>query len=176
MSDLLLLGTDTDAGKTTVALLWLTRFHARYAAWKPVETGTSDSETLAKLVPEAQIHAPSARFAAPLAPPLAARLEGRGVPSAQTLCVSRPASERLLIESFGGPFAPLNDDELQVELIRLLGVPSLLVGPSTLGAVGRTLAMVRALDAVGLRPRGVVLVGPSDPWAETTIRERTEEA
>src|SRR6266404_5040269 len=147
MADLLLLGTDTDAGKTTVALLWLARFHARYAAWKPLETGPADSETLARLVPEAQIHAPAARFEAPFAPPLAARREGRIVPSAQMLAGGRPAAARLLIESFGGPFAPLNDDELQIDLIRLLSTPSLLVGPSTLGAVGRTLAMVRALDA-----------------------------
>ena len=56
MPDLLLVGTDTDAGKTTVALLWLARFHARYAAWKPVETGVADSATLAQLVPEAVVH------------------------------------------------------------------------------------------------------------------------
>lgn len=172
MSDLLLLGTDTDAGKTTVALLWLSRFRDRYAAWKPVETGPSDSDTLAKLVPEAHVHAPSARFTAPLAPSLAARLEGRIVPAARVLCARRPVAKRLLIESFGGPFSPLNDEELQIDLIRLLGAPSLLVGPSTLGAVGRTLATVRALEAVNLRPRGVVLVGPCDPWAEATIRER----
>ncbi len=172
MSDLLLLGVDTDAGKTTVALLWLARFHARFAAWKPVETGPSDCALIGRLVPDARMHPPAVRLETPAAPPLAARLEGRALPTARAIAAARPVAERLLIESFGGPFSPLNDDELQIELIRALGVPSLLVGPSTLGAVGRTLAMVRALEAVGLRPRGVVLVGPADPWAEQTIRDR----
>jgi adenosylmethionine-8-amino-7-oxononanoate aminotransferase len=173
MTDLLVLGTDTDAGKTTTALLWLARFQGRYAAWKPVETGPSDSETCARLVPGVYIHSPVARFTAPLAPPLAARREGRTVPSARDLAAARPIGGPLLIETFGGPFAPLNDQELQIDLIRELGAPSVLVGPSALGAVGRTLAMVQALDAVGLRPRGVVLLGPPDPWAEEMIRERT---
>ena len=37
MSDLIILGTDTDAGKTTFALLWLAAF-GEYGYWKPVET------------------------------------------------------------------------------------------------------------------------------------------
>jgi adenosylmethionine-8-amino-7-oxononanoate aminotransferase len=173
MSDLLVVGADTDAGKTTFALLWLSRFHDRFAAWKPIETGASDTEMMARLVPEALVHPPAARFGAALAPPLAAQREGRAVPSAQSLAAARPSAERLLIESFGGPFSPLNDDELQIDLLRLLDAPLVLVGPSALGAVGRSLAMARALDSAGLRPRGIVLIGPADPWAEQTIRDRS---
>ena len=53
MANLLILGTDTDAGKTTFALLWLAAFSDQYAYWKPVETGPSDTELVRRLVPGA---------------------------------------------------------------------------------------------------------------------------
>ena len=75
-----ILGTDTDAGKTTLALLWLTAFTDDFEYWKPVETGPPDSSKVAELVPGVWLHPTTCRLAQPLAPPLAARLEGREVP------------------------------------------------------------------------------------------------
>ena len=86
-NDLTILGTDTDAGKTTFALLWLARFADRYEYWKPIETGPSDSATLAELAPSALVHPPLARYHAPLAPPLAARLEQDGTVEANAGCL-----------------------------------------------------------------------------------------
>ena len=43
MNDLLIVGTDTAAGKTTLALLWMAAFSGEYEYWKPLETGDSDS-------------------------------------------------------------------------------------------------------------------------------------
>src|SRR6266487_3359751 len=108
MSDLLILGTDTDVGKTTFALLVLAAFPDRFEYWKPVETGESDSEKVRRLVPRSVVHPPLARFAAPVAPPLAARQEGRTVPLAHEIVAARPAvtqpGRRLLVETFGSPF------------------------------------------------------------------------
>lgn len=172
MSSLVILGTDTDAGKTTLALLLLARFTDRLIAWKPVETGESDSERYRQLVPAAQIHPPVMKLKKAVAPPLAARFEGRVIPSARKIAESRPPG-RLLIETFGGPFSPLNESELQIDLLQLLDEPSLLVGASTVGAVGRILGMVHALSTTGVRPRGIVLVGPRDEWAEESIGARS---
>ncbi len=61
MTDLLILGTDTDAGKTTFALLWLAALGDTYEYWKPVESGASDSERVKELVPTAWVHPPSPR-------------------------------------------------------------------------------------------------------------------
>jgi adenosylmethionine-8-amino-7-oxononanoate aminotransferase len=171
MSDLLILGTDTDAGKTTFALLWLAAFAERYAYWKPVETGPSDSERVRQLVSAALVHPPVLRLRTPVAPPLAARQEGAIVPPAAVLAAARPASGRshLLVESFGSPFSPLNESELQHVLVRRLDVPVVLVASSALGAIGRTLQAWQALATVGIRPRAVVLVGPADPYAVEQI-------
>ena len=51
-------GTDTDAGKTAFSLLFLTAFADRFAYWKPVETGDSDTEKVRRLVPSATIFDP----------------------------------------------------------------------------------------------------------------------
>jgi adenosylmethionine-8-amino-7-oxononanoate aminotransferase len=174
MSDLLILGTDTDAGKTTFALLLLAAFPDRFEYWKPVETGESDSERVRRLVPGAVVHPPLARFAAPVAPPLAARQEGKTVPLAHAIAAARPqpAEDRLLlIETFGSPFSPLNDTELQLALIHALGGIVVLVSSSALGAIGRTLQGLRALQAHGIDPAHLFLVGPRDPYAEEQLSE-----
>src|SRR4051812_46226490 len=104
MSDLVILGTDTDVGKTTFALLWLSLFADKYEYWKPVETGPSDSETIKRLVPNAVVHPPLKHYDEPVAPPLAAYRMGEAVPSAAEIVAARPSpttGRRLLIESFG---------------------------------------------------------------------------
>jgi adenosylmethionine-8-amino-7-oxononanoate aminotransferase len=173
MTDLLILGSDTGAGKTTLALLWLAAFGDEYEYWKPVETGDSDTEQVRRLVPAAWAHPPHARFERPVAPLLAARLEGGTVPPAAVLASTKPASQHprrhLLIETFGSPFSPLTDTELQVRLLQALAVPTLLVSSSAVGAIGRTLPCLQALEGHGCRPAAVVLVGPPDPFAAEQI-------
>ena len=175
MSDFIILGTDTDAGKTTFALLWLQTFADRWEYWKPVETGESDSARVARLLPAAVVHPPLRRFKAPVAPALAATLEGARVPSVREVadaCPRMVSSERALaIETFGSAFSPLNDDELQLALIRALNRPCLLISSTHLGCIGRTLQSLVALRAEGVAPFAVILLGKQDPFAEDTIRQ-----
>lgn len=175
-TDLIILGTDTDAGKTTFALLWLSAFSSDYAYWKPVETGTSDSDLVRKLAPGAVVHPPAQRFVEPVAPPLAARRQGDKIWTAERLTAALPVSSELaiLIETFGSPFSPLNDLELQIELIRRLGAASVLVSSTRLGAIGRTLQTHSALSGHGAPPALIVLVGPPDPFAEESVRKHAK--
>jgi adenosylmethionine---8-amino-7-oxononanoate aminotransferase len=175
MSNLIVIGTDTDVGKTTFALLWMTAFGDRFAYWKPVETGVSDTETLRQLVPSATVFDPVARFAAAVAPPLAARLEGKSIPSALEIAAARPVSSRsLLIETFGSALSPLNESELQIALVKRLRTPCVVVTNSAVGAVGRSLAAIRNLRIEGVTIVAVVLVGPGDDYAIAEIRKHAE--
>jgi adenosylmethionine---8-amino-7-oxononanoate aminotransferase len=172
MSDLIVVGTDTDAGKTTFALLWLTAFGDWYAYWKPVETGESDSARVQRMVPNAKVFIPVARFDEPVAPPLAARREGRHISSAAAIAGRRPAVDvSVLIETFGGPLSPLNESELQIELIRELVSPAVLVSSSAVGAIGRSLSTLNVVRDAGCDVRAVVLVGANDPYAEAEIEK-----
>src|SRR5262245_38208290 len=100
MGDVVILGTDTDAGKTTFALLWLAA-NPRYAYWKPVETGPSDSATVERLAPTTRVLPAAQRFDDPVAPPLAARREHSSVWPAERIAAARPRPENapLLIET-----------------------------------------------------------------------------
>jgi adenosylmethionine-8-amino-7-oxononanoate aminotransferase len=173
MSDLLILGTDTDAGKTTFALLWLTAFADRYEYWKPGETGDSDSQRVRSLVPAARVHEPLLRFRKAVAPLLAAREEGGFIPAASTIAAAKPSPDNpgrhLLVETFGSPLSPLNDRELQIALIQALALPTILVSSSAVGAIGRILQSLKALAAYQMQPRAVVLVGQPDPFAVEQI-------
>ena len=88
MTDFVILGTDTDSGKTTFALLWLAAFTDGYLYWKPVETGASDTQRVGELVPLPQAHAPALRFQQAVAPLLAARTEGGVIPRAAALAAA----------------------------------------------------------------------------------------
>ena len=110
-----------------------------------------------------------AQFEQAVAPLLAARLEDRAIPPARVIAQARPGTympvRQLLIETFGSPLSPLNETELQVELVKTLDVPVVLVGSSTVGAIGRTLQCLDALQGHGIRPAAVVLMGRPDPFA-----------
>ncbi|HEY3788659.1 MAG TPA: adenosylmethionine--8-amino-7-oxononanoate transaminase [Urbifossiella sp.] len=164
MTGFVVVGSDTDAGKTAISLLFLAANPEQFAYWKPVETGESDTEKVRRLVPQATIFEPLARFTEPVAPMLAARREGRAMPGVGEILGAIPASEKpLLIETFGGPLSPLTDGVLQIELIRTLALPVILVSSTTVGTIGRTLAAVRALD--GIEMAAIALIGTDDPFA-----------
>ena len=164
MTGYVVVGTDTDAGKTAFSLLFLAAFLDHFAYWKPVETGESDTEKARRLVPGAMVFAPLARFAEPVAPMLAAHREVRAMPGVAEVLTAVPVSEKpLLIETFGGPLSPLTEDTLQLELIRALALPVILVSSSTVGAIGRTLAAAWAMDGIELA--AIALIGPEDPFA-----------
>ncbi len=175
MASFLILGTDTDAGKTTFAMLFLGKFSSQYEYWKPLESGNSDTQTLQELIPEARCHFPLHRFSQPVAPPLAARQEQIPIPSAQEISTQKPGpmspGRTLLIETFGSPFSPLNETELQIDLIRAFDLPAVLVSSSALGAIGRTLQGLHALEKHGITPFALVLLGPQDNYAHEQVAQ-----
>jgi adenosylmethionine---8-amino-7-oxononanoate aminotransferase len=171
MRDVVIVGTDTDAGKTTFATLFLAAFADRFAYWKPVETGASDTATVRRLVPGATVFDPAARFDDPVAPPLAARRAGKSMPTPKDVAARKPDSTLpLLIETFGSPLSPFTDDGLQVELLIELDLPIWLVVSSAVGAIGRALQCRESLRAHGLDADAVILLGERDEYAAEQIR------
>ncbi len=166
--DLLILGTDTDAGKTTFAALWLSAFPTEYEYWKPVETGEADSERIRRWVPAAVVHPSLKHFPEAVAPLLAARTHGQTIPASSVLAARKPippTGRALLVETFGSPFSPLNENELQISLVERLGIPAVVVTSSAVGAVGRMLQSCQALRVRGIEPIAAILVGTPDAFA-----------
>lgn len=179
---LFIAGTDTDVGKTHVATAIVRSLRAAgrsVGVYKPVASGCvaaaapgSDARTLweaagrplepADVCPQA--------FAAAIAPAAAARAEGRRVDERLLrtgLDRWLTVSDVVVVEGAGGLFSPVGESTLVVDLVREFSFPLVIVDAARLGAVGRTLATVRAARAEGLRVAAVVLSHTLPPPAET---------
>jgi dethiobiotin synthetase len=171
MSTLFVTGAGTGVGKTYVTALLVRELRARGVlarAVKPVITGfdeatldRSDSAILLDAMgelatPEMIATISPWRFAAPLAPNMAARREGKRIDfdAIVRFCTdaATDAGGPLLIEGVGGVMAPLDDDRTALDWIAELGVPALLVCGSYLGAISHALTAVTAL-----RERGIAI-------------------
>ena len=176
-------GAHTDIGKTHVACALIGAARARGIscdAFKPVLSGfdpaqaaESDAGRLLDALgrPAADLGAISPlRFAAPLAPPLAARREGVRLTLADLLARCRDwlassSAELKLLEGAGGLMSPIAEDGLALDLPMELGLPSILVGGAYLGAVSHTLTALEVLRARRLPVMAVVVSEDAEPAA-----------
>ena len=169
-------GTDTEIGKTYVAALVAAELAAaghRVGVYKPAASGCSRRD--GQLVADDAVALWQAagspgmleevcpqRFAAPLAPHLAAAAEGRAVDAdllRSGLDVWRERSDVVIVEGAGGLMSPLGRDEYVADLAYDLGFPLLVVARNTLGTINHVLQTLIAAAAFreGLDVAGIVL-------------------
>lgn len=168
-------GTGTGVGKTavTTALCWQLRQQGRgVTALKPVISGYSehDNESDAALIlrscgitpsPEAAGAISPWRYAAPLAPSMAAQQEGRPLQLEALLAFCRDyagmAQDIVLVEGVGGVMVPLNGDHTVLDWMEQLSWPVLLVTGSYLGGISHTLTAAQALHSRGIALHAVLI-------------------
>lgn len=120
------------------------------------------------------------RFAAPLAPPLAAACEGkaidanrlrRGAEAWSQLC------EVLIVEGAGGLMSPLAADEFVADLAYDLGFPVIVVVRNSLGAINQALQtlITAATFRDGLDVAGIVLNHTAPPVGDESLRTNRRE-
>ncbi len=173
---LFITGTDTGIGKTRVACQIARDLRAtgwRVGVYKPVASGCPRQGD--RWLPEDALALweaagrPGTReqvcpqcFAAPLAPPLAARAEGRRVDPHQLrngLEPWRQNSQIVLVEGAGGLMSPLSDEDFVADLAQDCGFPLIVVAPNVLGVISQTLQtlITAATFREGLSVAGIVL-------------------
>ncbi|PVM84158.1 dethiobiotin synthase [Caulobacter radicis] len=173
MSALFVAGTGTDIGKTHVACALIRALKARGVAvdaFKPVVSGfdpadpsASDPARLAQALgdPGALPRISPRRYLAPLAPNLAARLEGDilRIEDLAADCRAALAGEHdlMLVEGAGGVMSPLTDEATNLDLIADLGLPVLLIAGSYLGTISQVLTALVALRARGVTVAAIVM-------------------
>jgi dethiobiotin synthetase len=182
---LFIAGGHTDVGKTHVACALIRAARAQglsVEALKPIASGFDVADWSASdpgrlldalsLDPTAEALERIApwRFAAPLAPPMAARLEGRGLPlsAVADLCAARLAATRadlFVLEGVGGLMSPLTDDATGLDLMLKLNLPVVLVGGGYLGAISHTLTAIEVLRTRRQAVTAVVVSQDADPDA-----------
>jgi len=165
-------GSDTSVGKTFVTTSLVHQLRAQkkaVSALKPVISGFaegegSDTEQLLRAMSLAvnpvTIDAISPwRFAAPLAPSIAAAQEGRDIvfPELIDYCTLPRVSDIILIEGAGGVMAPLNSNHTVLDWMVTLDVPVIMVVGTYLGAVSHALTAGEVMLARGLKIQAVVV-------------------
>lgn len=186
---LLLTGTDTGIGKTTVACALgaaLAKRGRRVGVSKPVETGCRKEGDA--LIPEDAVRLKffsecgepldavcPYRFRSPLAPAVAARLEKAEIDMRALVAgVNRIAGahEITLVEGAGGLLVPISGAFTFADLASQCALPLLVVVGNRLGAINHALLTIRWAKSAGLEVAGYVLnsLGPeSDLAAETNV-------
>ncbi|MEN9216572.1 MAG: dethiobiotin synthase [Gloeomargarita sp. HHBFW_bins_162] len=158
---LLISASDTDAGKTVVTAA-LALVLGNVGVMKLVQAGTGDREYYQQVLTLEQTPTelnPLA-FAAPLAPPLAAQREGRDIDLAwawHNLTQLRQRYPLVLIEGAGGLGSPVTWEWTVADLAAQWRLPTVLVIPVRLGAIGQTVAHVAFARHAGVPLQGVVL-------------------
>jgi len=172
---LFLCGTDTDVGKTAVAVAILRELAERginVGVCKPVASGVTAAGgdprklweaagspgQLADVCPQA--------FTAAAAPVRAAAAEGRSIDEdllVKAVDTWRSRSECVIVEGAGGLYSPLSPGMLNADLASQLGLPLVVCDDARLGAIGRSLAVVTAARSQGLHVAAVVLSEVTEP-------------
>lgn len=174
MNALLITATDTEAGKTVLTTA-LAAYHQKYqksslGIMKPIQAGVGDRELYAQLftLNQSQEEINPLYFCAPLAPPIAAAKEGRGVDLAlvwQALEQLRSRTDFVLVEALGGLGSPVTNEFTVADIAAEWRLPTVLVVPVKLGAISQAVANVALAKLTGVRLKGIVLncVQPHTP-------------
>ena len=174
MKALFVAGTGTDVGKTHIACALLHAARAKgfsVDAFKPVVSGfdpaapqASDPARLAAALgrPGAWDDVSPRRYRAPLAPNLAARLEGETLAMADLVADCRTwldvrDIDLALVEGAGGVMSPMTDEATNLDLMTALALPVLLVAGSYLGTASHLLTGLEALRSRDLTVAAIVV-------------------
>lgn len=171
MKQFIIAGIGTEIGKTVASAILTAGLKADY--WKPVQSGdieTGDAYWIRKWVPSATIHPSTYALTQPLSPHSAAEIDGITI---ELEAFKKPTENTLIIELAGGIMVPLNDRNTNLDLIKQLGLPVILVSKNYLGSINHTLLSYEILKQQGVQMAGIVFNGPENPSGEKFILNHT---
>ena len=173
MQGVFITGTNTDVGKTFIAVAIARALTARNITViprKPIESGCIKQND--ELIPQDASALKQAanyqgelsevcpyRFEPPISPVRAAHLANKILTTEQLVSICLEGSEDgfMLIEGAGGFYSPLAENGLNADLAVALQLPVLLVADDRLGALSQVLLNVEAIQMRGLPLAGVVM-------------------
>ncbi|MCH7711796.1 MAG: dethiobiotin synthase [Proteobacteria bacterium] len=173
---LFITASGTGAGKTLIACALCHQLRARglrvqglkpvISGFDPAEAAQSDTglilRSLGREISDDSIaHISPFRFAAPLAPNMAAKREGREIDLGGIVDFCRRRADDdydvTLIEGVGGVMAPITDEATVIDWMAALGFPALVVLGSYLGAISHGLTALGALAARAIPIAGIIV-------------------
>jgi len=163
-------GTDTNVGKTVLSSLLMAANDDLYY-WKPIQSGLdgeTDSQVVRRLseCSAERILPEGYRLQQPLSPHLSARLDGIHIEKEK---LQLPKEENMIVETAGGVLTPINEDTLQIDLIKMWSLPVIIAARSSLGTINHSLLTIQALRNNGIEIAGVVMIGDINEENEKAV-------
>lgn len=171
---LIIAGIGTEIGKTVASSILVEALRADY--WKPIQSGelaNSDTQTVQRLVsnPVSVFHAEAYRLTQPLSPHAAAEIDRVSIELAR---IRLPhTANALIVELAGGLMVPLNNHDLNIDLVAQLGLPVVLVSQNYLGSINHTLLSVEACQRRKIPLLGILFNGKTVAATERFILSYT---
>jgi dethiobiotin synthetase len=163
-------GISTEIGKTFISSILTEFLQADY--WKPVQSGAldfTDTDTVKSLISNTKtvFHPEAYRLTEPMSPHAAAEIDGIEIDLSN---FELPKTKNnLIVELAGGIMVPLNDRETNVDLIKKLGLPVILVSKNYLGSINHTLLSVEILKMNNIAIKGLIFNGEQNKSSEEFI-------
>lgn len=175
MPDYVIAGIGTGVGKTLVSAILTEALNADY--WKPVQAGdlgNSDTITVQNLVGNNQsvFHPEAYRLNTPMSPHAAAKIDGVYVTPEKI--IPPKTDNSLIIELAGGLMVPLNDKNLNLDLLEQWKIPVILVSQNYLGSINHTLLSFEVLNSRNVPIHGIIFNGPENKSSEDFILSYTK--
>ncbi len=175
MSNIVVAGIGTGIGKTFISAIIVEALEADF--WKPIQAGSldnTDTDVVRSLVRNSfsVFHPEAYRLTQAMSPHAAAALDNVRI---NTNALSLPATKnRLIIEPAGGLMVPLNDKELNIDLIKMWNAPVILVSKNYLGSINHTLLSVLALQQQKIPLLGIIFNGVANQASEEIILKHSK--
>ena len=170
MRGLFVTGTDTGVGKTVLSAALMLRFRSA-CYWKPIQTGTDDDTAEVQRLSGGRVLDQGVRLPDPVSPHLAARRAGVKIDLESLLPSRDNDGAAYIVEGAGGVLVPVNDSQMMIDLMALLGLPVIVAARTTLGTINHTLLTLEALRARALYIAGVVMIGERNPDNPAAIEQ-----
>jgi len=174
MKKVVVAGIGTGIGKTFIATILAEALEADY--WKPVQAGNldfTDTDFVQQHISNKKTycHPEAYRLSAPMSPHAAAKKDGISI-DLNKLTIPE-INNYLVIEPPGGLMVPLNEKQLNIDLICQWGLPVILVSKNYLGSINHTLLSARVLNDYAVKVLGIIFNGEPNPATEDIILKHT---
>ncbi len=171
---ILIAGIHTGIGKTVCSAVVCQALGYDY--WKPVQAGTDGTDSLFiqqnVTNPKCVIHPERYRLQIPASPHYAAAMEGIDIKP--TDFVLPQTDNEIVIETAGGIHSPLANNFLNVDLMKQLHLPAVIVSNYYLGSINHTLLTVETLQRRDISIKGIVFIGKEVAASKEFILQYTK--
>ena len=168
-------GIGTEIGKTLISSILTETLQADY--WKPIQSGAldfTDTDTVRSLISNEKtvFHPETYRLNEPMSPHAAAAIDGIEIELSK---FQLPQTDNhLIIELAGGIMVPLNDRETNLDLIKKLNLPVILISKNYLGSINHTLLSAEILKINNIEVEGLIFNGEQNKYSEDFILNYTK--